>query len=251
MICILLIILFIYIYINYCLNENFTNVNKEKLDSAIIVEPRNDPLLIKVIQNFLKILPKNTFIYIFHGTENKNMLIYHFNYEIKSGKIILINLNKKNLTIHDYNLLLTSKKFYNKIKGENLLIFQMDTCLCSNTKYKFQDFLIYDYVGAPWIDENQSELENKVGNGGLSLRKKSSILKHIDIHKYNGEPEDVYFAKSNILKFPNAKKAAEFSTEHLFNPYSIGFHKPHVHLNKKNKKIVRIKCPEFQQVFES
>lgn len=248
---ILLILILLYI-INYYLsnNENFYN---EKLDAAIIVEPRKNPMLIKVLKNFLKLLPKNTIIYIFHGTDNEKYIYEYFYKQINNGKIILIRLNKKNLTIKDYNLLLVSKKFYNMIKGENLLIFQMDTCLCSNTKYKFQDFFMYDYVGAPWMKNNLNikNVKNKVGNGGLSLRKKSSILKHIDNHTYKGEPEDVYFAKSNTLKFPSIEKAAEFSTEHLLNPYSMGFHKPDVHLSESNKKIVRNICPEFQEVFES
>lgn len=253
---IIIVILFILIsiyLINYYLKK-YKKYNKyRKLDTAIIVEPRKDPMLIKVLNNFLELLPKDTIIYIFHGIKNEKYIYDNFYKQINNGKIILINLNKKNLTIKDYNLLLVSKKFYNMIKGENLLIFQMDTCLCSNTKYKFQDFFIYDYVGAPWNNDNLNikNIKNKVGNGGLSLRKKSSILKHIDSHPYKGEPEDVYFAKSNILKFPNIEKAAQFSTEHLFNPYSMGFHKPDVHLSEYNKKIVRITCPEFQKVFES
>ena len=249
---ILIILISIYLF-NYYL-QNYKEYSKyNKLDCAIIVEPRKDPMLIKVLNNFLELLPKNTIIYIFHGIDNEKYIYDNFYKEINNGKIILINLKKKNLTIEEYNSLLVSKDFYNMINGENLLIFQMDTCLCSNTKYKFEDFFMYDYVGAPWMKDNLNikGIKNKVGNGGLSLRKKSNILKHIDTHPYKDEPEDVYFAKSNILKFPSIEKAAEFSTEHLFNPYSMGFHKPDVHLSESNKKIVRKTCPEFQKVFES
>lgn len=240
----LTIIVLCFILIFYFVNKK----NQQKLDVAVIVEPRKDPTLIKVLHNFIELLPKNTKIHIFHGTQNEKYILEHFNNEIINGKIILTNLNVKNLTINDYNLLLTSKHFYNNINGENILIFQMDTCLCSNSKYKIEDFLMYDYVGAPWIDKR---FVNKVGNGGLSLRKKSKILRHIEKYPYDPkEPEDKYFSNSNILIFPSVEKASYFATEHLFNPYSIGLHKPYELLNNKKKEIIRITCPEYKKVFE-
>lgn len=238
-----LILLFIVLYF-YTIH-----FKKQKLDVAVIVEPRKDPILIKVLNNYLELLPKHTKIQIFHGTNNEKFIWDNLHNYIKSNKVILTNLYKKNLTINDYNLLLTSKEFYNKIVGENILIFQMDTCLCSNSKYKLEDFLNYDYVGAPWIDK---KFINKIGNGGLSFRKKSKILEHIDTYYYDPkkEPEDKYFSKSNILKFPSLEKASYFATEHLFNPYSIGLHKPYELLNNEKKVIIRQTCPEYQKVFE-
>ena len=246
---ILILFIFYNIYINYKNKffDSFINF-KQKLDTAVIVEPRTDITLIKVLYNFIELLPKYTVIQIFHGTNNKHFIQKYFHNYINSGKIILTNLNKENLTIKEYNLLLTSKEFYNKIKGENILIFQMDTCLCSNSKYKIEDFLIYDYVGAPWID---SKHKNKIGNGGLSLRKKSKMLEHINKYKYSLKiNEDVYFSRSDILNFPDIKTASFFSTEHLFNPYSVGLHQPEKVLNNYNKKILRRTCPEYIKVFE-
>ncbi len=244
----IIIILFLILLIIILFYSNI-NFNKQKLDVAVIVEPRKDPILLKVIDNYLQLLPENTKIQIFHGTNNEKFIWNKFHNQIKSNKIIMTNLYKKNLTINDYNLLLTSKNFYNMINGENILIFQMDTCLCSNSKYKLEDFLNYDYVGAPWIDKR---FVNKIGNGGLSFRKKSKILKHIDTYYYDPkkEPEDKYFSNSNILKFPSIEKASYFSTEHLFNPYSIGLHKPYELLNNEKKEIIRQTCPEYQKVFE-
>jgi len=241
------ICILITIFIFYIVNLYY---KKEKLDVAVIVEPRKDNMLIKVLHNFLEFLPKYTQIHIFHGTDNEEFIFQHFHSEIGSNKIILTNLNKKNLNINEYNQLLTSEKFYNSINGENILIFQMDTCLCSNPKYKIEDFLIYDYVGAPWIDRRYV---NKVGNGGLSLRKKSKILKHIRYYKYDftKEPEDLYFSKSDILYFPSTLKASYFSTEHLLNPYSIGVHKGNKTLKEKDQYILEKTCPEFKKILKS
>lgn len=245
----LLIIFFIVYYLNFI-------SKKEKLDVAVIVEPRKNILLIKVLKNYLKLLPDYTQIHIFHGIDNEKYILHHFHNEIAKRKIILTNLNKKNLSIREYNLLLTSKNFYNKINGENILIFQMDTCLCSNPKYKIEDFLRYDYVGAPWINK---KYVNQVGNGGLSLRKKSKILEHINIYKFDPDlktddsdlyPEDLYFSKSHILNFPSPELASYFSTEKVLNPYSIGTHKAYETLNHWQQKKLEMSCPEFKEIFK-
>ncbi len=255
---IIIIIIFI-LLIFYILNtrSHIQLFRKQKLDVAVIVEPRKDELLIKVIHNYLKLLPKNTKIQIFHGLNNEKFLLDNFSQEIFNNKIILTKLNRTNLTIKDYNFLLTSKDFYNRINGENILIFQMDTCLCSNTKYKIEDFLIYDYVGAPFINQEymkyeynnkiyKVKLDNKIGNGGLSLRKKSKILQYLNESKYNGEPEDIYFSLNKKFKFPSIETASNFSTENLFNPYSYGVHQGHKTLSKNNIKILSQTCPEFK-----
>ena len=231
--------------------------NKRKLDVAVIVEPRKDKMLIKVIKNYLKLLPNETKIQIFHGTKNKKFINKYFKKEIDSNKICLSNLKIKNLNIKEYNRLLTSEDFYNKINGENILIFQMDTGLCSKTDNKIEDFLEYDYVGAPWsnqetvfyndLEDNVKEytLKNKVGNGGLSFRKKSQIIKFIKEKKYDGEPEDVYFSKSKFFKYPNVDVASKFSTEFLLNEKSYGYHAAFKVLNNEEKVIFGESCPEF------
>jgi hypothetical protein len=77
-----------------------------------------------------------------------------------------------------YNNLLKNINLYEIIPTENFLIFQTDTLI--NPKYKdlIYEFINYDYVGAPWI------INNQVGNGGLSLRKKSKMIDIIKNKKY-------------------------------------------------------------------
>lgn len=260
----ILIIYCIFYFLNYYyIQSKKIGIKNQQLDVAVIVEPRKDIILIKVLKNYLKLLPKNTKIHIFHGIDNEKFILDNFSQEIFKNKIIMTNMKVKNLTIPEYNLLLTSLDFYNKINGENILIFQMDTCLCSNSKYKINDFFNYDYVGSPWINQDDityknlqkkiiyEKLYNKVGNGGLSFRKKSKMIEHIKTHTYNGEPEDIYFSKSKILQFPSIKEASNFSTEYLVNPNSYGIHRSHKILSNDKIKLLRKTCPEFNIFFKN
>ena len=130
---ILLLLLIGYLFIHYQTKEGLTS---ERLDVAVIVEPRKHEFLVPVVNNIIDNVPDYTKIQIFHGTKNLDYIKKHFSNQIKSNKIILTNLNVENLTIKDYNLLLTSSNFWNNIDGEHILIFQTDSCMCSKSSNK-------------------------------------------------------------------------------------------------------------------
>lgn len=217
------------------LEESFDNndINNGRY-TALIIEPRSHKALEFVLQNFMENLSDNWDFIIFHGNLNKNYIIniLNSNFLLKENinRIKLINLNIDNLTIKDYNDLLVSKDLYKNIPTEIFLIFQTDSIICKNNKDLIDNYLKYDYSGAPWRDKT-------VGNGGLSLRRKSKMLEIIDNCPYTNQPEDVYFGKAcpeifrNIPDFENAK---EFSVETVYNDKSFGVHKPWIHLNKKD-----------------
>jgi len=159
-----------------------------------------------------------------------------------------------------YNRLMLWEGFYEKfLKFQYILIYQMDA-------FVFTDRLIewcdkgYDYIGAPWLRSHkyidivkavkskiliafhtrfnikqpgtdlptEIQFENKVGNGGLSLRKvrkfyelsvkyKSAQLEYIG-RKENHFNEDVWWSielnrKKRHLKIPGYKTAVRFSFE--------------------------------------
>ena len=140
--------------------------------TAVIVEPRVHNALPFVLKNFDENLPDEWSILVIHGTEN-NIFIKDFIKNSNITRIQTVELNIKNLTTQEYSNLLKTKDFYNFIKTETFLIFQVDTLIIPENKNNINDFLEYDYVGAPWGD-------NYVGNGGLSLRKKSKMLEIIE-----------------------------------------------------------------------
>jgi hypothetical protein len=202
--------------------------------TAIIVEPRQHRALHFVLFNFLSNLSDEWNIVVCHGTEN----IRYLNDIVSTlhmykHRITLVNLHVSNLTLDEYNRLLTSKAFYDYIPTEMFLIFQTDTMIFSRFKHQINNFLSYDYVGAPWefpLGVDRKIVGNntgRIGNGGLSLRRKSKMLQIIETIPYKGDPEDLYFTSTNdILHMPTVEEAKTFSIEMMFHPATFGCHRP-------------------------
>ena len=245
----LIVIIFLFlgciIYLNkkIFLKEFFDNnndINNEKY-TAIIVEPRKHNALEFVLENFMENLSHNWDFIIFHGNLNKEYIIKILNsnslLKKNISRIKLINLNVDNLTIQDYNDLLVSKDFYKDIPTEIFLIFQTDSMICKANKDLINKFFKYDYTGAPW-GKNKT-----VGNGGLSLRKKSKMIEVIEGCPYTNKPEDVYFSggcSEIFINKPDFEDAKEFSVEKVFNDKSFGIHKAWANL-KDNDYVNKVK----------
>ncbi len=206
--------------------------------TAVIVEPRKHKALYFVINNALTNLSDEWNILIFHGIDNTQYVTdICASLSAYTNRIQTINLNIQNLTISEYSTLLTTKDFYTQIPTDLFLIFQTDSMIFSKNKHLINNFLHYDYVGAPWsyILHNNAQ----IGNGGFSLRKKSVILNIIDTVEYKGEPEDVYFSCSGKLNVPTVDEAKTFSIEQIYSPVSFGCHQPwkHTILYKENLEV--------------
>lgn len=143
------------------------------------------------------------------------------------------------MTINQYNLLLYSPAFYDKIKTEHFLIFQSDTLISDINAKNIYDYIKYDYVGAPWHKVNDYEA---VGNGGFSLRRKDKMIEMIKNGGYlhpNGQAhyEDRFFSdtcgnKNKITLYkPSLDIAKNFAVETIYNKTSVGLHKPWLYLN--------------------
>ena len=139
------------------------------------------------------------------------------------------------------------------------LIVQADGFIVNADLWK-EEFLEFDYVGAPWPDKVQVNpgnwflhLEkNRVGNGGFSLRSRKLVETTAKINfnslKFPIKSEDIiichYLYKEMIdngIRFAPPKLAAQFSIESLDNLYGqdinsvFGFHGKHLmrHFLKK------------------
>jgi hypothetical protein len=171
-----------------------------------------------------------------------------------------------------YNRLLRLPAFYERfLDFEHILIYQVDC-------YAFRDELPrfcageYDYIGAPWLNFDwlatrrkwakyivgMPHVMNKVGNGGLSLRRVRPMYESAKRFRALGERldmhEDLYFCSllarlDRRLRIASFEEALQFAFEleprkcyelnhrrlpfgcHAFERYDFEFWRPHLDMN--------------------
>jgi hypothetical protein len=115
------------------------------------------------------------------------------------------------------------------------LVVQWDGYLVNPQNWT-DDFLNYDYIGAPWPLSMTSGA--RVGNGGFSLRSRKWLEAGKTAPPYRGEPEDVFCCQKYLshwlaagCKVAPLDLAIRFSMEHPISEYpqwttaqSLGFH---------------------------
>ena len=211
------------------------------------MEPRAHKALPFVLQNFHENLPANWQILILHTTENANYIKEVIaTLAAPTGRFQMNSLGVSSLSYSEYNRLLKQAEFYEKfIPTETFLIFQVDSILCAPHKELLNKFLEYDYVGAPWK-------MGGVGNGGLSLRKRSAMIANLRACPAKDEDnEDIYFARdcdTVKLKRPSEDAAREFSIETIYNPASFGIHKPWNYLLPNELDLLEQQCPGMKKL---
>ena len=210
------------------LQEQCENFSTDGSNAAFIVETRKHNKLPLVLANLAGILPDWT-LYLMHGDENS---MYVQSLPVverlqKTGQIHLITLQNVSKLFQDetyelsrgaYNCLLRTRAFWSCSRAEHVLIFQSDSILCAGSPYSVDDFLEYDYIGAPWP-------EGKVGNGGLSLRRRQAMLELIENKAAWSVPEDLYFTiginRSKRFRVAPVELAQRFSTDRVYEE-SVG-----------------------------
>jgi len=148
----------------------------------------------------------------------------------RSGKLQILSLP------HQYSLrdretvsqMFTDPHLYAEIlaPAEHLLVFQPDSIFCANAPKTLNDFLDFDWIGAPW-----SATSSYGGNGGLSLRKVSRILQVFETQKRktgDGQLEDLWIS-SRLQKLEGAHMAdasvsKTFSVESVWDDRPLGYH---------------------------
>jgi len=214
-------------------------IPKETDHYAVIIEPRLHPDLLTVIKSTMFHLNKTNSpikwgLQIFHGNQNKKLVE---NIQLTLGNVILTNMYVDNFTHEEHSRYMESVEFWKQVKGTKALIFQTDSLLLRSG---IDDFLKYDYVGAPWRKPKENQW---VGNGGLSLR---TVSKMIEICENNPVTEDIlediYFMKymegNGVADIETAMK---FSMEDVFSPNPLGVHNPIRHIGPEQLKKVLYK----------
>jgi hypothetical protein len=231
--------------------------DKKNLKETVLIEFRPMPNLEFLIRNTIIKLP-NWNHTVICGNNNYSFIkeICDIICENSNSSIKIIKLDINNLTPSQYSELLTTTKFWENLKGTKILLYQEDTMLFKNN---IDEFLKYDYVGAPW-PKNQDDNLYGVGNGGFSLRTKSKMIQCIKkvkpenlilgnstkrYMKYTNStfvPEDVYFSKSlienKIGKVAKRNVAIKFSQETQKSKSPLGGHNFWLAENKISCKYV-------------
>lgn len=148
----------------------------------------------------------------------------------KSGKLTFLEL-PSNYSLKDretISQMFTDRHLYADIlaPAEHLLVFQPDSIFCANAPKTLNDFLEYDWIGAPW-----SKTAQYGGNGGLSLRKVSKILEVLSKESRkigDGALEDLWISH-RMNQLPGAKMAdatisKTFSVESVWDESPLGYH---------------------------
>ncbi len=230
---------------------------------AVIVENRALDNLIPIILHFSSVLGSDWPIHIF--TSEGNMGIFSasvpFQREVTAGRFRVRSLPpEEGLNTHA-----SVSGFFTKpwlweqtAPAEHILFFQADSIICSNSPQRVEDFLMYDFVGAP-VDEARG-----LGmgyNGGLSIRNRTKCLeivnnydwqveRHGDHSAGNVDYEDQWFSKkmrelptgSNL---PPPEVAMRFSVETMWYDKPLGYHQPNVWQKDHMEEIYKW-CPEYR-----
>ena len=231
---------FCFQHINYIKNITLPNFKQFGNLEAVLVEFRCFPHLEFVIRNNILKLGDKWCHTVICGNLNR-----YYVTDICSRispKIKIIRVNYDNLSPSEYSKFLSSMTFWDLLKGKKILIYQEDSIIF---KTNIEDFLYFDYVGAPWYN-NKNDNKTGVGNGGMSLRSRDIMIKVIQKNSvqntiFNSDtisymtvtnssypPEDVYFTKNmedfNIGILADRHNASKFSTESILNENSFAGH---------------------------
>ncbi len=223
------------------------------IDAAVLIEPRVHPLLKGVIDNMIEFLNINTKIIVFHSELNEKILLSYYKDNSRIVLKKLKNLKNNNLTIREYNILLTSITFWNSIDGEIILIFQTDSCLCQPIdNFNLDEFDKYGFIGAPCRDINDKY--NTWRNGGFSLRRKSLTLKCLNkLNPYEKVTinEDKFYTVlcKDIIKPAPYDLSMKFSIEKYYYNNPIGLHKTWLYIKTNQWKELKINYPHIGSIF--
>lgn len=132
------------------------------------------------------------------------------------------------MTTAQYSHLLLSRRLWDLVKEEHVLVFQSD---CVLVRPCLDRMLAYDFVGAVC---GTMDPETFIMNGGLSLRRRSAMARAIELvrlqPKFLDEPEDVALCRimrehAADFSLPSLRECMAFAIESLGDPRTaVGIH---------------------------
>jgi hypothetical protein len=212
---------------------------------ALLLESRFEPSYELFIRQMLRFVPDN-FRIVLMVTPDVLEKWHQLTMRLLDGKIhpglIVFPLTLKLTSVQDYNTIMLDINFWKQFSTiyKKVLIFQTDTMMF---KYGLDQFMKYDYIGAPWPLD--FDLAKGVGNGGFSMRTIQAMIKCLEkkdkikippyknieenLKMFNGvHPEDVFYSfgmPQLNYKIAPPNIASYFANESTqFNLHTLGSH---------------------------
>ena len=221
---------------------------KNERQLGLIVETRKTDAILFVIKNFIE----NTGLPVHVILSEKNLdyanapLLTDF---VENGLLAVSKLELSNLTASKYNALFLNERLWEYHSSfDKIIVFQTDSCICSSSPYKLDDFLGFDYIGADWPRKRPVGLIIDGGVGGFSLRditKARNCLQQFDPNLWPGG-EDAYFGFHMELLDGKVARSADrqrFCTQGDFVAHSFACHSIKSMPMRKRVKFFKY-CPE-------
>ncbi len=240
---------------------------------AAIIETRLTSNLAPIILHFSSVLGPSWPIKVFTtpSLASNLTLSLPISHLLSSGGIEFVMLPATaNFSTHSaVSDFLTQRWFWETIHEaddggkERVLIFQPDSILCSSSPRAVDDFLSYDFIGAPVRSDLGSGF-----NGGLSIRNIPLILsilgeagdntwaadrsrKNTPKDRFPGvnvDYEDQWFyakMRERGARFPSVDVAGGFSVETIWQDRPLGYHQANVWQRGRMEEVLEW-CPEYK-----
>lgn len=184
-------------------------MSKDLSSCAVIVEGRKMENFGTIVKMTLRYLPNDWGLMVICPLE----ILNHNKEQLKHVQNVVYKCIGTMRNVRDYNNLLLSLYFWDSLLDpiKHVLIFQTDSFLL---RKGIHEYLKYEYIGARCKD-------NVTMNGGLSLRKRQSMVHILQNYKPNKyENEDIFFSRH----VPKIETETIFTSSILPHSNHLGCH---------------------------
>ncbi|KAL9608611.1 MAG: hypothetical protein Q9167_006572 [Letrouitia subvulpina] len=235
---------------------------------ALMIEDRPIKHMAALVLHMLIVIPPEWSLLFLGSGENLAMINTSIGIQsyqaIDKLEVRQMTRNESFSATEQRNRMLTDISFYEHYvpSAEWLLIFSPDSILCANSKKDLNDWLTYDWVGAPWYPNAGGA--GWSGGGGLSLRRVSRIKQVLQFQTRldDGASEDKWLNdRIKVLpdiNLPKPEIEKQFTVEGVWHERPMGFHLPtrnkgllkSVWENRDQRKQIFEYCPEIKIIME-
>jgi hypothetical protein len=241
-----------------------------KTNVAAIIEDRPLSNLVPLLLHFSSVLGPGWPVVLFTSEGNEpNSLA--FRRAVEDGRISVRYLPAdvqfaKHQAVSEF---LTTLWFWEQLApAGHIFMFQADSIVCTNADIPVDDFLEYDFVGAPIdVPKNPPNGHGEGYNGGFSLRNRSMILDIVNKFSWQAEKDAGKISQAGCvtqepcLKFedqwfyhkmkempearlPTREVASHFAVETVWYDTPLGYHQVERWNSDKMDKVAQW-CPEY------